>query len=90
MDSRKIRFKGEGDVWFEGLPIYCQMGDYRKKPIVVQAVRIPYEFEVQTLEGTMKGNPNDYLIRGVKGELYPCKPDVFSETYEEVERGEER
>ena len=38
---------------------------------------------VNTLEGTMAANPGDWIIRGVQGEFYPCKPDIFSETYEE-------
>lgn len=58
--------------------------DYRKKPVVIQAVRIENEFTVSTLEGEMKGNPGDYLIRGIQGEYYPCKPDIFDATYEEV------
>jgi hypothetical protein len=33
----------------------------------------------------MRANPKDWIIRGVKGELYPCKPDIFAETYEQVE-----
>lgn len=40
---------------------------------------------IKTLEGTMKANIGDYIIKGVKGELYPCKPDVFEATYELVE-----
>jgi hypothetical protein len=40
--------------------------------------------DVRTLEGTMRGEADDWLIRGVKGELYPCKPDVFEATYERV------
>ena len=39
---------------------------------------------VQTLEGNMKVSVGDYIIRGVKGEYYPCKPDVFASSYEEV------
>ena len=38
----------------------------------------------RTLEGTMTGKLGDWLIRGVKGELYPCKPDIFHATYEAV------
>lgn len=37
---------------------------------------------IQTLEGLMEASPGDYIIRGVKGEFYPCKPDVFEMTYE--------
>lgn len=38
--------------------------------------------EIHTLEGVMRGNRGDWIIRGVKGELYPCKHDVFQATYE--------
>lgn len=58
---------------------------YRKKPVLVQAMRMPTEFKVKTLEGVMSGKAGDYLIKGVKGEMYPCKPDIFSETYELAE-----
>ena len=44
----------------------------------------PVECTVRTLEGDMDANLGDYVIRGVKGELYPCKPDVFEMTYEKV------
>ena len=37
---------------------------------------------IRTLEGTMIANPGDWIIRGVQGELYPCKPDIFAATYE--------
>ena len=39
---------------------------------------------IETLEGTMKANLNDYIIKGVQGEFYPCKPDIFEQTYEKV------
>lgn len=41
---------------------------------------------IRTLEGDMTACPNDWIIRGVKGELYPCKPDIFEATYERVEQ----
>jgi hypothetical protein len=40
---------------------------------------------IETLEGTMKAEFGDYIIKGIKGEFYPCKPDVFEATYELVE-----
>jgi hypothetical protein len=40
--------------------------------------------EIETLEGTMTARPGDYIIRGVQGEFYPCKPDIFEQTYERV------
>ncbi|MEK5354538.1 MULTISPECIES: hypothetical protein [Paenibacillus] len=39
---------------------------------------------IKTLEGIMEAKPGDYIIRGVKGEIYPCKPDIFEATYESV------
>lgn len=39
---------------------------------------------IETLEGEMKASSCDYIIKGVNGELYPCKPDIFEEIYEEV------
>jgi hypothetical protein len=41
--------------------------------------------EIFTLEGTMRADPGDWIIQGVKGELYPCKPDIFAATYEAVD-----
>lgn len=40
---------------------------------------------IPTLEGDMYASLNDYIIKGVKGEFYPCKPNIFLATYEEVE-----
>ena len=40
---------------------------------------------IGTLEGDMRAKPGDYVIRGVAGEFYPCDPEVFAQTYEEVD-----
>lgn len=40
---------------------------------------------ISTLEGDMIAKKWDYIIKGVQGELYPCKPDIFAETYEKTE-----
>ena len=40
---------------------------------------------IATLEGDMVAKKGDYIIKGVQGEYYPCKPDIFAETYEELE-----
>lgn len=40
---------------------------------------------IKTLEGNIYATIGDYIIKGIKGEFYPCKPDIFNETYEEVE-----
>ena len=54
-------------------------------------VRIDYAdadspiLKIKTLEGLMIATKGDYIIKGVQGEFYPCKPDIFAETYEEAE-----
>lgn len=40
---------------------------------------------ITTLEGTMSADPEDMIIQGVEGEIYPCKPEIFKKTYEKVE-----
>jgi len=46
------------------------------------------EISIPTLEGVMKASDGDWIIKGVKGEFYPCKPDIFAATYEPVEPAE--
>lgn len=95
------------------------MSRFRKKPVVIEAIRWTgsnlaeviaftgkhpdfdrwfksfeeYEehvardgavFKIFTLEGTMEASAGDWIIRGVQGEHYPCKPDIFEATYEPV------
>ena len=55
---------------------------YRKKPVVVEAYQTDKELDIETLEGTMHASVGDYIITGVRGEQYPCKPDIFEQTYE--------
>lgn len=95
------------------------MGKYRKKPIVIEAVRLTEEnylavhdwihgvdsssiygsvidaimiekesyrgLPIYTLEGVMTASIGDYVIKGIKGEFYPCKSDIFDSTYEVVD-----
>ena len=84
------------------------MPKFRKKPVVVEAVRWNSKnyFDIirltgrrdirffddgsciiPTLEGDMIAKKGDYIIKGVKGEFYPCKPDIFAEIYEVVSEG---
>lgn len=58
---------------------------YRKKPIVIEAYQTDKEMIIHTLEGDMKASVGDYIITGLRGEKYPCKPDVFEKSYELVE-----
>ena len=57
---------------------------FKKKPVIVEAVRLTRPIIVKTLEGDMAGEVGDWLITGVKGEQYPCKDEIFRMTYEEV------
>lgn len=45
----------------------------------------PHGLQIDTIEGNMYVSPGDYIIKGVKGEFYPCKPDIFEATYDVVE-----
>ncbi len=60
------------------------MSKFRKKPVVVEAFQTDKELVIHTLEGDMKADAGDWIITGVRGEQYPCKPDIFEETYEPV------
>lgn len=75
------------------------MARFRKKPVVIEAeqwfpgkhvdgVFVPVPGDgapcIVTLEGSLFVSPGDYIITGVKGEKYPCKPDIFEQTYEPV------
>ena len=85
---------------------------YRKKPVVIEAVKWtgenydeicsfvgkklehpmiqykPHEIIIETLEGNHIASEGDFIIKGVHGEFYPCKPDIFEKTYDPVEEEE--
>ncbi len=58
------------------------MARFRKKPVVIEAVKAENPEYIETLEGRMLADIGDYIITGVKGERYPCKPDIFELSYE--------
>ena len=75
------------------------MSRWRKKPIVIEATQWfkpgdhpkvgwgeTADNVIQTLEGEMQVSPGDWIITGVAGEVYPCKPDIFEKTYDPVQR----
>lgn len=54
----------------------------------IKGMRLPPEeriIHIQTLEGEMTARINDWIIKGINGEFYPCKPDIFERSYERVE-----
>ena len=57
---------------------------YQKKPLSIRAMKIDQTFWVRTLEGNFQAKEGDYLIEGIKGELYACDKEIFEESYELV------
>lgn len=53
-----------------------------KKPIPIRCIRIDEAFEVETMEGVMKGKKGDWLMVGIDGEMYVCDADIFDRTYD--------
>lgn len=54
----------------------------RQKLIVVDTYQTDTQMDIETLDDPMHASPGDYIITGVNGERYPCKPDIFKKTYE--------
>ena len=61
------------------------MARYRKRHVIIEAYQTDKEMIIPTLEEDMHASVGDYIITGLRGEQYPCKPDIFSKTYEKVE-----
>lgn len=55
-----------------------------KRPVIIEAYQTDRPMDIETLEGIMHADTGDWIITGVKGEQYPCKPDIFDVTYERV------
>lgn len=62
------------------MPQGCRL--YTKRPIPIQAIQINIPFNVESKEGIMSAKAGDYLISGIKGELYSCDKEIFEESYE--------
>lgn len=72
------------DNWSE-MCDFADVGPEDNKPKGIEDDMPDIAMSIPTLEGVMKASQNDYIIRGVQGELYPCKPDIFEQTYELVQ-----
>lgn len=70
----------EAEQWLGSFssPDICDQGQHCES-------RAPHLPHIHTLEGEMRVNRGDWIITGIKGEKYPCKPDIFEATYERVE-----
>lgn len=80
IEARQVRqlIWDAGNNW-AALPDWVKAA-YEKGAVIF----LPNEIHIGTLEGMMTADINDWLIQGVKGEIYPCKPDIFKATYEYV------
>ena len=86
-----MRFRKK-PVEIEAIQFNGSLESYRN---IVDALQIPeneivfdsfnMEINIQTLEGIITAAPNDWVIKGIAGEFYPCKPDIFEMTYEEID-----
>lgn len=56
-----------------------------KRPIPIRCVKMEEPFEVETMEGVLRGKAGDWLMIGVEGEMYPCDAGVFARTYDLIE-----
>lgn len=76
-------------IQFTGLSSLNRMSNVWKKPFLdvadFDALEEKENFFIETLEGNHCAVLNDWIIKGVKNEFYPCKPDIFEMTYERVE-----
>ena len=74
---------------FESNDNFSERPDWLKKAIykdeTVKLFGEPNKLTIETLEGPIYADIGDYVIKGVQGEIYPCKPDIFEQTYERVD-----
>ncbi len=85
---RKVPVEIEA-MQFRTLDDYLDIVKWMKESGDTHALADEIRFEtpimlIQTLEGSMAANPGDWIIRGVKGEFYPCKPEIFKAIYDAV------
>lgn len=86
MGPQKARKKPvEIEFWVFDGTVECgqDIVEWAGSKIYLDTVPSPH-LVIPTLEGTMTGSPEDVIIRGVQGEFYPCKPDIFEATYDVV------
>jgi len=75
--------------WVDPKKARGTVAKFRKKPVVIDAVVAAHDGSIKTLEGIMSFKEGDFIITGIKGERYPCKPDIFRATYEPVDHDAE-
>lgn len=76
-----LEFTGKHPKWGEWFENFEEYEEFVKNDRNV--------FKIKTLEGTHEANVGDWIIRGINGEHYPCKPDIFQKTYQVVDQAKE-
>jgi len=66
-------------------PVDNSPGKFRKKTIIIEAFQTHKEMIIYTLEGPLRAAPGDWIITGIAGEQYPCKPTIFEKIYEPID-----
>lgn len=85
MKYRKKPIVIEAVQWDNEMGTYLEVKEWDTKGFFPSAFHPDESLRIVTLEGVMTVNIGDWVIKGVKGELYPCKPDIFEATYELAE-----
>lgn len=77
---------GAGSAWFKSVDVTPWLEQaYEDDVLANTQAEDGVHLTIKTLEGKMRAAPGDWIIKGVKGEIYACKPDIFEATYEPVE-----
>lgn len=88
---RKLPVVIEAEEWFPGKKVEGVVPCIRQVPVFDEFDRPWQSFMgIKTLEGDMEVSPGDFVITGVNGEKYPCKPDIFWKTYEPIDVSSEK
>lgn len=85
MKFRKKPVVIEAIQFINDVDTLANISEFAKETVRVDCSVDPVVLKIETLEGTMTANVGDWIIKGVNGEFYPCKPDIFEKTYELAE-----
>lgn len=76
-----VKFKGSS-THVDAIKKWMKTGEYIEPSMTTSDIRF---MKINTLEGIMKASPGDYIVKGVDGEFYPCRSDIFEKTYEPID-----
>lgn len=83
-DQLTVTLEGAAEMVGKELGSGNKFKRYRRKPVIIRAMRMKRRFTVRTKKNKIYGKAGDYLVIGVRGEKYPVDKKIFEETYEEV------